>query len=161
LQNKLIVKIKATMFESLIKLVKEHAGDAIVKNPAIPNEKNDAAINTAATSIMDQLKSLMANGGVEKIMNMFKDGNILNNPEVKNITNKVAEELKNKFGIDSNQAGGIVKNMVPDVMTNLVKKTNDPDDKSFDLQGILHSLTGGDSKALDGLMEKAKSFLQK
>ena len=44
------------MFDQLLKLVKENAGEAIINNPAIPNQQNDAAINTAATGIMDQLK---------------------------------------------------------------------------------------------------------
>lgn len=29
------------MFESLLNLVKENTGEAIVKNPAIPNEKSE------------------------------------------------------------------------------------------------------------------------
>jgi len=44
------------MFENLLNLVKEHAGSAIVDNPAIPNQHNDAAIKEATTGIMDQLK---------------------------------------------------------------------------------------------------------
>ena len=59
------------MFENLLNLVKEHAGEAIVKNPTIPNEKNDAAINTAAGGIMDQLKNLAANGGIDRGPKVF------------------------------------------------------------------------------------------
>jgi hypothetical protein len=33
--------------------------------------------------------------------------------------------------------------MVPNVLNSLTKKTNDPNDKSFDLQGILSSVGGG------------------
>ena len=41
------------MFDNLLKLVKENAGDAIIKNPVIPNEKNDEAIHATTTSIFD------------------------------------------------------------------------------------------------------------
>ena len=125
------------MFEQLLSLVKENAGDAIVNNPAIPNEHNDAAINTAATGIMDHLKTAMSSGGVDGITNLFKGGNVAGNPMVGNISNGVAQNLMSKFGIDSNQAGGIVQSLIPVVMSKFVNKTNDPNDKSFDMQGII------------------------
>jgi hypothetical protein len=30
------------MLENLFNLIKEHSADAVINNPAIPNEKNDA-----------------------------------------------------------------------------------------------------------------------
>ena len=100
------------MFESLLNLVKEHAGEAIVKNPAIPNEKNDAAITTAAGGIMDQLKNLASHGGMEKITDLFKGGDVASNPVVGNISKNVVGDLMNKFGINQEQAAGIVKNLI-------------------------------------------------
>ena len=138
------------MFEQLLSLVKENAGDAIVNNPAIPNEHNDAAINTAATGIMDHLKTAMSSGGVDGITNLFKGGNVAGNPMVGNISNGVAQNLMSKFGIDSNQAGGIVQSLIPVVMSKFVNKTNDPNDKSFDMQGIIGSLTSGGAGGLLG-----------
>ncbi len=44
------------MLDQLILLVKEHAGEAIINNPAIPNEKNEAAISETAGGIFDVLK---------------------------------------------------------------------------------------------------------
>ncbi len=149
------------MFESLLNLVKEHAGDAIVKNPAIPNEKNDAAITTAAGGIMDQLKNLAAQGGMEKITDLFKGGDVAGNPVVGNISKNVAGDLMSKFGINQEQAAGIVKNLIPGVMSNLVKKTNDPNDKSFDLQGIIGSLAGGKLGGVGDMMNKVKGMFGK
>jgi len=48
------------MLENLIDLVKQNAGSAIINNPAIPNEQNDAAINAAGSSIMDGLKNMIS-----------------------------------------------------------------------------------------------------
>ncbi len=143
------------MFEQLLNLVKENAGDAIVNNPAIPNEHNDAAINTAATGIMDHLKTAMSSGGVEGITNLLQGGNVAANPMVSNMSSGVAQSLMNKFGIDSTQAGGIVQSLIPMVMSKFVNKTNDPNDKSFDLQGIIGSLTGGG--AAGGIMGSLKN----
>jgi uncharacterized protein YidB (DUF937 family) len=149
------------MFENLLKLVKEHAGDAIVKNPAIPDQHNDAAISTATSGIMDHLKSMAASGGMEKVMDMFKGGNVAGNPEVNNMSSKVAGDLMSKFGINQEQAGSIVKNLVPGVMSSLVKKTNDPNDNSFDIKGIVGSLTGGGSGVLGGIMSKVTGMFSK
>ena len=132
------------MFDELLKLVKENAGSAIVDNPAIPNEHNDAAISTATTGIMDQLKSVVSSGGVGQLKEMFSGGITANNPMVKNIGDGVAKTLMSKFGISSEQANGIVQSLIPKVMGSLVSKTNDPNDKSFDLNSVIGSLSGGD-----------------
>ena len=145
------------MFDQLLKLVKEHSGDAIVNNPAIPNEQNDAAIKTATSGIMDQLKNLSS----DKITDMFKSSNVANTPEVGNISSNVAGELMNKFGINKDQAAGIVKTLIPIVMTNLVKKTNDPNDNSFDLKGIIGSLLSGKTDGINDMIGKVKNMFGK
>lgn len=132
------------MLEQLLQLVKENAGDAIINNPAIPNEHNDAAIETAAGSLFDNLKGAAAGGNLDSIMNLFNQGgDISSNPLVNNLSSGVAGDLMKKFGLDQGAAGNIVQNLLPVVMDKLVKKTNDPNDSSFDLQGIIGSLTGG------------------
>jgi uncharacterized protein YidB (DUF937 family) len=132
------------MLEQLLQLVKENAGDAIINNPVIPNEHNDAAIETAAGSLFDNLKGAAAGGNLDGIMNLFNQGgDVSNNPLVNNLSSGVAGDLMKKFGLDSGVAGNIVQNLLPVVMNKLVNKTNDPNDSSFDLQGIIGSLTGG------------------
>lgn len=53
------------MLENLINLVKEHASDAIVKNPAIPDKHNDSAIETVAKSIFSTIKNQMGSGDLK------------------------------------------------------------------------------------------------
>lgn len=129
------------MLENLIQLVRENAGEAIINNSAIPNEKNEAAVETAASSIFDQLKGQLNQGGLESITNLFQGGG--STELINNISSGTAGDLMKKFGLDSNAAGGIVEKLIPVVMDKFVKKTNDPNDSSFDLQGIIGSLTGG------------------
>ncbi|MBK6838166.1 MAG: hypothetical protein IPG90_07685 [Bacteroidetes bacterium] len=59
------------MFDNLLQLIKENAGESIINNPAIPNEKNDAAIQVAGEGIMNQLKGVLAGGGMQNLMEMF------------------------------------------------------------------------------------------
>lgn len=147
------------MLDQLLQLVKENADEAIVKNPAIPNENNDAAIETAAGSIFDNLKGLAGGGNLDSIMNLFQGGgDVASNPAVSNISSGVAGDLMKKFGLDKGAAAGIVQQLIPTVMNNLVKKTNDPNDSSIDIQGILGALTGGQSKSGGGILNTIKNL---
>lgn len=136
------------MFDQLLKLVKENAGEAIINNPAIPNQQNDAAISTAATGIMDQLKKTISGGGASQLTSLLKDNNVQNNPLVNGISSNVTKQLMSKFGINESQAGGIVQKLIPVVMTKFASKTNDPNDSSFDLQGIMSALGGGKASGI-------------
>ena len=136
------------MFDQLLKLVKENAGEAIINNPAIPNQQNDAAINTAATGIMDQLKKTISGGGASQLTSLLKDNNVQSNPLVNGISSNVTKELMSKFGINESQAGGIVQKLIPIVMSKFASKTNDPNDSSFDLNGIMGALGGGKTSGI-------------
>ena len=72
------------------------------------------------------------------------------------ISENVAKSLAGKFGISHEQASGIVQSLIPKVMGALVTKTNDPNDKSFDLKDIIGSLSGG--KGVDDLLGGLKKM---
>jgi len=133
------------MFENLLNLVKENAGHAIINNPAIPNERNDEAISYASNSIVDGLKSALANGNINDVLSMFSGGNAATSPVAQNIQGGFKQNLMETFGLDNGQAGGIANNLLPSVLNQFVNKTNDPNDNSFDLQGIVQNLSGGNS----------------
>ncbi|MBK9425426.1 MAG: DUF937 domain-containing protein [Bacteroidetes bacterium] len=138
------------MFETLVQLVKDHAGDAIINNPAIPNEKNDEAIQHASKSIVSGLQGELASGNAKDVISLLtgKSG-IGQNPAVAKISGNVASGLAEKFGLNSSQAAGMVASLLPGVLGSLVNKTNDPNDKSIDLGGIFSSLTGGKTSGID------------
>ncbi|MES2566153.1 MAG: DUF937 domain-containing protein [Bacteroidota bacterium] len=144
------------MFDNLLKLVKDHAGDAIINNPAIPNEKNDAAIETTTNSIVDTLKAQASAGNVSSLTNLLK-GKSTEAPLASSIQSKVVDNLMKKFGIDNTQASQIASTLVPKVMESFVKKTNDPNDKSFELSDVMSSL--GINAA--GIMDKIGGFFKK
>jgi hypothetical protein len=133
------------MLENLLDLIKQHAGNAIVNNPAIPNEHNDAAIAVAGTSITDTLKDMLAKGNTQDVVNLFnhQGGDIANTPAAQQISGNFIQNLTNKFGLGQGAASGIAASIIPIVLQKLVHKTNDPNDNSFNIQSILASLMGG------------------
>ena len=130
------------MLDQLISLVKEHAGEAIINNPVIPNDQNDSAISATAGGIVDALKGQLAGGNLEAITGLFKDNNS-SNPLVGQVSQVVQQQLSSRFNIESGQAGQIVQQMIPAIMSSLVNKTNDPNDNSFKMDDIMSSIGGG------------------
>jgi hypothetical protein len=131
------------MLDQLIKLVKDNAGEAIVSNPAVPNEKNELAINTTANSIFDSLKNQIGSGNLGSIMDMFTGGGDASSSSLINgVSSGVIGDLMAKVGLDKAAASNVVNQLVPLVMNKLKSKTNDPSDSSIDLDGIINSLGG-------------------
>ncbi|MFY7965159.1 MAG: DUF937 domain-containing protein [Chitinophagaceae bacterium] len=133
------------MFDNLLDLVKGQAGDAIINNPAIPNEHNDAAVEVASSSIFDTLKNAVAGGNLNDVVSMFSNGSASasTSPIAGLMQNDMVQNLMSKFGINQSQAANVASGLLPNVLQNLVHKTNDPNDSSFNIQGIVSSLTGG------------------
>ena len=130
------------MIDNLINLVKEHAGDAIINNPQVPNEKNDAVISETANSIMNSLKNQFSGGNAGGLADMFNQGTTAANPVTGKVSQNVTDSLKQKFGLTDSAAGNIVSSLIPVVMSQFVKKTNDPNDNSFTMDGIMKSISG-------------------
>ena len=145
------------MLDDLINLVKQHAGDAIVNNPAIPDQHNDAAISATASSIMDTLKSHISGGNLESVMQMFQSGSA-NSTINSLIHSNVVSNLMSKFGIDQTQASSVAQSVVPNVMNSLVSQTNDPNNSTFSLQSVMGALGGG--QAAEGILGKISSFFK-
>lgn len=136
------------MLEELFNLVKGEAQDAIINNPAIPNDQNNHAVGMATESIFGGLQSALANGGLSSVLGMFTGGGNTSgsNPIVAGITNNLVGGLMKKFGIDSPMATSIAASLIPSVLGKLTHKTNDANDNSFNINGIIGALTGGQSQ---------------
>ncbi|MBY0476419.1 MAG: hypothetical protein K2Q24_02145 [Chitinophagaceae bacterium] len=146
------------MFEQLFNLVKEQAGAAIIQNPDIPNERNDEAIGEVTNSVTNGLQNALSGGQFKDVLKLLggQGGDVQNNPLASQLSGNAVSSLMEKFGLNQGQAGNIVSNLLPGVLKNLISKTNNPADSSFDLQGIFSSLTGGKTGGLDiqGLLGK-------
>jgi hypothetical protein len=147
------------MLDQLMNLVKQHAGDAIINNPAIPNERNEEAIQETSSSIAGGLQNMLKGGNITDLMNMFSGKHDAgSSPVTNNISGGLIENLMNKFNLDKGAASNIAGNLVPDIMKKLVHKTNDPGDSSFDIQSIFNNLSGGSTSGFNvqGLLNKFK-----
>ena len=138
------------MLEELFSLIKEQGTDTVINNPAIPNEQNNAVLADATHSVASELQGVLSGGGLQSVLSLFSNGNnnsggssLLNNPIVSNIISSFTNKLTTNHGIAPDQAGGIANNLIPSVLSNLISKTNDPSNSSFDIGSIISSLTGG------------------
>lgn len=148
------------MLENLLKLIQENADDAIIKNPAVPNSKNNAVIKTAAASIFNGLRQEAQSGNLDQLKQLLQNQkNVESSPVVNNVSNSVAGDLMKKFHFDKGSAAGIVSMLLPIVMSKLVKKTNDPSDNTFNVDGILGSLLSGKSAQTGGILNVLKGLL--
>ncbi len=152
------------MLDNLINLIKQNAGESIINNPAVPNEKNDAAIQETGNSIFETLKNALAGGNIKDIFSMFNKGHAdQSHPVVQDATIGAANNLQQKLGLDQQQASNIAGSLVPNVMNQLAQKTADPSDSSFNIQDIFNKLSGGKTSGMNisGLMDKFKGGLDK
>ncbi len=137
------------MLDKLIDLVKQHAGGAVINNPAIPNEKNEAAVNEAGGSILATLQNALAGGRITDVLGYFKNRGGNENPIVKEATGNYANDLQAKLGLDRPAAEDVANKVVPQTMNDLANKTADPSDNGFDIQDIFNSLSGGKTGGLN------------
>lgn len=135
------------MLEQLFDLVRNNSQDAIVQNPAIPNERNDEAIDTVTHSIFDGLQSQAQGDNLAGLLGMMSGqagtgNNLMNNPMVAGLAQNAIGSLMRKFGINNSAASDIVASVLPMVLSSLIRKTNDPNDRSIDMNDVMGSLTG-------------------
>lgn len=133
------------MLENLLKLVQENAGDAIINNPAIPNEQNQVAIETTTSSIFETLKNEVNSGNLADLGSLFANNGNATDALTGNLNADVVSNLMTKLGINNEVATGIAASIIPTVIGKLASKANDPNDSSFDLNGIVNSLGGNGS----------------
>jgi hypothetical protein len=139
------------MLEQLLNLVKENAGDAVVNNPDVPNEHNNDVIAEATKTVAGGLQNLAAGGGLQNILGLFGGGGnnqggssgLMSNPIVNMMVGHFAGKLMSKFGLGGSQASGVANQLIPNVISGLINKTNDPSNNGFSVEGLLNSITGG------------------
>jgi hypothetical protein len=159
------------MLEELINLVKEHAGTAVISNPAIPDQHNETVVAEAGSSILNGLKNMVSGGQAQEVLNLFnhQGGDISTNPAAQNISGDFIKNIMSKCGLDQATASNVAGNLIPNVLQQLVQKTSTPGGSGgFDLQGMLGQLTGGqgvqgligslEHEGAGGIMDKIKGM---
>jgi hypothetical protein len=149
------------MLEQFIDLVRENA--SMLQHPAIPEARKEEAVTIAGSSIYDGIKSILAGGGVTTVMNFFKGdaGSMTTNPLFREVSSLFTKRLSTAFGLDVQQAGAVADSFLPGVLTQLVSKSQDPSNKTFQVQNIFNELSGGQTAKFNiaAMLAKAKSGL--
>lgn len=137
------------MLKELFDLVKGQATETVINNPAVPNEQNNEVVAEATNTVASGLRNIVAGGGVQSLLGLLTGGNdkrsLLSNPIVSMMMGHFAGKLMNKFNMNNTQANQLSGNLIPDVLGNLITKTNDSSDTGFSLEKLLGSITGNKS----------------
>jgi hypothetical protein len=140
------------MLEQLFDLVKGIGQKTVVENPEVPNEYNNDVMAEATSTVAGGLKNVMAGGGLENIINLFQrggqqttggSGGLLKNPMVAMMIGHLISKLTGKYNMSPESASNVATNLVPNVLDNLIQKTQDPNNSNFTLDKLIGSLTGG------------------
>jgi hypothetical protein len=146
------------MLEQLMGLIQENSQEAVVNNPAVPNENNNDVMQTLLGSITGGLQQEAQGGNISGIMGLLSGktvqsggSDLMSNPIVSGIANNAIGSIMEKFGFSSSTAGSLVASVLPGVLSSFINKTSNPNDSSIDFNSILGSLMGGGSGAASGV----------
>ena len=141
------------MLEKLFNLIKESASETVINNPDIPNEQNNEVVAEATNTVASGFQNILAGGGLKNLLSLFGGGGnnqqksgLLSNPIVTMMIGHFISKLTGKFNLSSNKAGAVANGLIPEILSKLINKTNDPNDNSFDMNSIIKSLSGGGSQ---------------
>ncbi|GGM92933.1 hypothetical protein GCM10010967_27560 [Dyadobacter beijingensis] len=118
------------MLEQLFDLVQQNSQQAVVNNPAVPNEHNEEVINTLAGSITGGLQEQVQSGNINGLLGLFggesgtSAASLMNNPIVASIATNAIGAIVQKFGLNSQVAGNIVNSVLPGVLGAVIGQLN-------------------------------------
>ena len=131
------------MIENLTQLVRENSTDAIIANPAMPNEFNNAAIEQVSQTIIDSLRCQIIGGQLKEVLSIFeKKSQLRTHIVLHDLNNCVINDLISKFGISYKSAADVAAKILFPVIDKLIKRTNDTADVTFDLKKFLSAVGG-------------------
>lgn len=143
------------MLDQLFNLVKQFGQETVVENPEVPNEYNEEILADATKTIGSGFQNIMAGGGFQNILDLFKGGGnagngggiggLLKNPIVTMMIGYFINKLVSKYKMSPAAASNVSNNLIPNVLNNLVQKTtsHEPENDAFDFNDLIGSLTGG------------------
>ncbi len=156
------------MLDQIAQLVKQYGEGAVVANTDVPDDQNNAVMAEATKTVTSGLQNVMAGGGLQNILDMFKgnsqDGQgggggiagLLKNPMVTMMIGHFISKLTTKFNMSPAQASNVANQLIPNVVNDLVTKTASTEsaDSAFNIDDLVSSLTGGKNFNLQGMLEQ-------
>ena len=154
------------MLDQLLGLIRENSQQAIVQNPAVPNEHNEDVMQTLLGSITGGLQDHAQSGNVAGLMGLLSGNSgtsangLMNNPIVSSIATNAINAIMQKFGITNSAASGIVASVLPGVIGSLISKVSNSGDSSLDFNSVLGGLLGGGSSQASAPQSSGFDFNQ-
>jgi hypothetical protein len=141
------------MFETLMNLVQQQSGQAVINNPAIPNHQNEDAMSAITGGIMSGLQQ-QAQGGAGGLggllsMVMGQGGNADHSQVAQGVQGNVQQNLMEKLGISPQVAMSVAASVVPMVLGKLMSKAQDPNDHSVNQNDLMNQISGQQGGGMD------------
>jgi uncharacterized protein YidB (DUF937 family) len=136
----------STMFDQIVKLVKDQLDSDPEVAKAIPDDKKEAVHQEIASHITKNLAAeAPQNGGIGGLLSKLQSGIGSGSPVVSGIEGGLAGTLGSKFGLSPAVTGAIAA-ILPGILQKFANKAKDPNDNSVTEDGIsgtLSKLGGG------------------
>lgn len=148
------------MLDQLLKLVEQNAQQSILQNRAIPDQLNNAAIKEVTNQIFNGIKGEVTQGHMDQVISLFQTGVTRQpSPVLTAVVDTVTRNLASKFNLDPAVARSVADQIVPQVMAQVIKKTNDPRDIDFDLQQMLRGMSGNNQLDISSMLPPPKTTI--
>ena len=133
------------MFDQLSELVKQFGDEAVINNPTVPNEHNEAVMQEAGSTILSGLKDMVATGNIDDLSGMLSGKTAINgnNPVVKQLTEKVTGNLGEKFGLSKDAAGSVAGGLITQILGGLLNNAKDAKQPGFNMNDLIAAISGG------------------
>jgi hypothetical protein len=152
------------MLDQLFNIVKQFGQDTVVNNPDVPNEYNQEVMADATQTIAGGFKNIVAGGGLQNIIDLFKGGGntaggngsngggiggLLKNPIVSMMVGYFISKLVKKYSMSPSVASGVANSLIPNSLNGLINETKDPNNANLNLDGLIGSLIGAGGGSSD------------
>lgn len=140
------------MLDQLFNIVKQFGQDSVVNNPEVPNEYNQEVMADATSTIASGFQNVMAGGGFQNILDLFKGGGnagggggiggLLKNPMVSMMVGYFISKLVGKYKMSPASASNVANNLIPNSINDLIRQTNDPGNEKATMDNLVGALVG-------------------
>lgn len=133
------------MFDQFLDFVRAESQQAVVANPDIPEEHNEAVIHAAATTVQQGVQQVYQDQGANGVKNMFQQVEQGNDkhPAVQQMSGNFMDNLAGKFGLSKMVAGGLAATLIPMLLRKMLNRGQNSSVSGFNMGSILGGLLGG------------------
>lgn len=136
-------------------MVRQSSQQAVVENPEVPNEQNEAVIQETGSSLLNSIKGMIQGGNLGNVMELMQSAQSGNtsSPVVQQISGNLSNDLAAKFGFSGGTAAKIAASVIPAILAKIGSKPGG----GFDIGAIMGMLNGGSGSGGGGFMAQASA----